>query len=581
MNNFGRATLRIWLTPARMAGLGAALMVASVMAVPAVGAVRAAQPFDFNGDGFADLAVGAPHARSGSGTVNVLYAGADGVSAARDRLLTQDTPGIREAIEPGDPRDAFGGALASADFDRDGYADLAIGAPYETLDDTDKSNADGVVHVLYGSATGISAQRDQLWRQGRDGVPGEPSDSAFGSSLAAGDFDGDGYRDLAIGAPWAEVGGKQLAGEVYVIHGSAQGLSGAAAQRWSQNSPGVSDEAEFSQEEQENIHDEIYGSGERFGASLATGDVNGDRRADLVIGVPKETVHGSCKDASKPCSKDAIQAGAVHLLLGGADGLTSEGEQFWHQNSPGVRGEARSQYDKPGEQFGAAVAVGDFNGDGYGDVVAGAPNDKVSAVPCDGAELPCPVDGAVNVLYGSKDGITTVGDDFWHMEVPGVAGKYGGRFGGALATGDVDRDGDDDLAIGVPNMMVSGRRRAGAVLVLRGRAGGLHEDGDTLWTLDTRGVRGTASFQAFFGSTVDIRPMGRSRAPELVVGARGQRVGDLNSAGRVSVLYGSSSGPTADGDQLWSKATRGVRGEPENYAWFGVLRHWRVLELFD
>ena len=160
-------------------------------------------------------------------------------------------------------------AAVRADFNGDGTADLAIGAPGE--------NSSGVVHVLYGAASGLTAAGSQLWSQDSPGIAGvaEPGDS-FGSSLAGGDFNGDGRADLAIGAS----GENSFAGVVHVLYGSVSGLTAAGSQLWSQDSPGVAGLAE---------------SFDDFGAALAAGDFNGDGRADLAIGARgKTTSAGWC-----------------------------------------------------------------------------------------------------------------------------------------------------------------------------------------------------------------------------------------------------------------------------------------------
>jgi hypothetical protein len=98
------------------------------------------------------------------------------------------------------------------------------------------------VHVLYGAATvGLAAAGSQLWSQNSPGIAGgaEPDD-IFGEALAAGDFNGDGRADLAIGAP----GENSFAGVVHVLYGSGTGLAAAGSQLWSQNSPGIADVAE-------------------------------------------------------------------------------------------------------------------------------------------------------------------------------------------------------------------------------------------------------------------------------------------------------------------------------------------------
>ena len=95
------------------------------------------------------------------------------------------------------------------DFDGDGYADLAVGVPFEDVRGVTDA---GAVQVLYGSAAGVSA-RDQLWHQGKKGVKGalEKGDR-FGEVLACGDFDGDGSADLAVGMPYEDVGSVYRAG---------------------------------------------------------------------------------------------------------------------------------------------------------------------------------------------------------------------------------------------------------------------------------------------------------------------------------------------------------------------------------
>ena len=89
---------------------------------------------DFDGDGFADLAVGVPGEDVGTvadaGAVNVIYGGPTGLTAAGNQLWTQDSEGIKGTQEPGDE---FGFSLAAADFDRDGFADLAVGVPGEDV----------------------------------------------------------------------------------------------------------------------------------------------------------------------------------------------------------------------------------------------------------------------------------------------------------------------------------------------------------------------------------------------------------------------------------------------------------------
>ena len=213
---------------------------------------------------------------------------------------------------------AAGGGCGGSDFDGDGRQDLAVGVPGE-------DSGAGAVNVLYGSASGITATADQFFRQGAGGL----ADTAevvdlFGSSLATGDFNGDGRDDLAVGAP----GEDSFAGAVSVIYGSASGLAAAGNQIFRQGTGGVEDTAE---------------GGDQFGFSLAACDFDGDGRDDLAVGVRFEDL------------ASGFDHGAVNVLYGSPSGLTATGDQFWHQDSSGVLDPAEG-----GEFFGGALRGSPF-----------------------------------------------------------------------------------------------------------------------------------------------------------------------------------------------------------------------------
>jgi hypothetical protein len=265
--------------------------------------------------------------------------------------------------------------LAAADFNDDGYADLAIGAAGE-------DSSRGTVQVLHGSSVGLSVGiiADQVWAQGRDAVPGlaEVSDS-FGRSLAAGDFNSDGYSDLSIGVPGEDFDGMQAAGEVIVLYGSAFGLSTTArpAQLWRQGVAfGLLDAPE---------------PGDYFGWALTTGDFNGDGFGDLAIAADREDL-GAMTDA-----------GAVNVLHGSTNGLSSASDQFWHQDVNGVEGTAGS-----GDVFGRFLTAGDFDRNGSDDLAIGVPHEDLTSASGILADA-----GAVNILYGSVFGLTAIADQMW------------------------------------------------------------------------------------------------------------------------------------------------------------------------
>ena len=421
---------------------------------------RALAAGDFDGDGITDVAAGAPGEAVGveasAGAVNVLYGSTAGITVTANQQWHQDVTGMLGAAEP---NDLLGAALAVGDFDGDGYADLAIGAPGEGVGSAARA---GAVNVLYGSAAGLAAPGNQLWYAGAAGLVGQPvAEAKFGDALAAGDFDRDGYDDLAIGARHETRNDLFAAGAVYLLYGTVNGLSATGAQRWDQASP------------------DVFGSVEEddnFGAALAAGDFDGDGYGDLAIGSPAETFEG------------VDFAGVAHVLYGSAGGLTGAGSTFIAETSAGMDGEAERA-----DNFGYALAAGDFNADSVDDLAICIQGEAVSGA--DNA-------GAVVVVYGATSGLSTAGHQRWDQSTAGAGGlpEPGTFFGRGLIAGDYDGDGGDDLAIGAPYADVGSQDDAGAVHVLYSTPAGLTAGNAQYWHGDSAGLEGEATAYAHFGS---------------------------------------------------------------------------------
>ena len=520
----------------RLAVLALALgMLAFPASASAAARTKAAMPSDFNGDGHADLAIGMERATVGSergaGAVEVLYGSRKGVTAAGDQRWTQHSRGIKGTSEGcrrhdcDDEGDAFGSALASADFDRDGYADLAIGVPFDRVGTVDDA---GAVNVLYGSRSGLTAHGDQRWSLGN--LPGAPGfEGRFGERLAAGDVDGDGYPDLAVAVPGDSTGGTLRAGSVRVLRGGPGGLSSKGATIITRDLDG---QASF--------------EGQLFGPAVALGDIDADGYADLAIGTP---------DLGCNSPECAINGGEIAVYYGSAEGPGAVRRERWTEDSPGIVDRSEAE-----DYLGDDLVIGDFDADGFGDLAAGASREDVA--DCGPY---CLGPGAVLVIYGSADGLVAERSELWHEDAPGVpgAGQDGGYFGWRLAAGDFDGDGADELVVGSP-IKGKGAYGAGQVLVLRGVPGtGLTADGASSWSQATPGVPGVRRARHWFGSAVAVADYGKSGRADLAIGVPG------DGHGRVIILFGRSTGLSAKGAQSWSPATPGVKGSAHRSDAFG------------
>jgi hypothetical protein len=449
--------LRITLATAAAAALTSGLLTFSATTATAADSTSVPQA-DFNNDGIGDVAFSASGAyvnrKKGAGQIVALYGTKDGVSDGDlsgdlsgdtpSSTFSQNSSGIPGAAEAGD---AFGSDSAYADFDGDGYDDLAVSAPGEDSG-TDKDA--GLVMILWGSATGLhggSVVAD----------PARSSHDFWGRNLAAGDFDGDGRADLAVGSDTATV---------HVLEGgfSATGTPGGIY----------------------TIKPPIMGSDAGGPLNLTAGNINGGRETDLVVdGYETDSDYGWNRN---------------YYIPGSASGLKTAGAE---PLKPGV-----------------ITAIGDIDADGYGDIVSGAywntTTEDGTPVPDSGKGGKVWVtkgsDGGP--LTTASTGITqdTAG-------VPGTA-EGNDFFGYELDLGDVDGDGFLDLAIGVAGENIGADANTGAVTVLYGSASGLDTtSGAQSFSQDTADVPGTGEDDDMFGIDVKLDDVTGDGKADLLVGS--------------------------------------------------------------
>jgi hypothetical protein len=261
-----------------------------------------------------------------------------------------------------------------------------------------------------------------------------------------------------------------------------------------------------------------------FGSSLVSGDVNADGRGDLAVGAAGEM--------------------AVHLLWGSAGGLTVSGNQVleWEElGFPFVEGGL------------ADIAMGDFNDDGRADLVVGDGSDSA--------------DGRTErlvVVYAGESGYTGKDVQEWILDRDLDPGEGDTWDQDAFATGDLNSDGIDDLAVGADGMALGG-----SVHVLAGSTKGLVLPW-TVITQDSQGVPGKSERGDYFGAHVAILPLAGGSTGWLVVGSPGEDLGsaDINE-GRVVVMPGSPIGPATSSARAWHQDSPGIKGAAEIGDLFG------------
>lgn len=423
------------------------------------------------------------------------------------------------------------------DFNGDGYHDLATSAPGAVAASVAKA---GAVVVNYGSSSGIKASNHKITTQSSADVPGaSEADDRFGTELAHGDLNRDGYGDLVVGTPLEDVDGDVDAGSVTILWGSSSGLSGGTT-----------------------ISDPNRSGHDRFGQSLAVGDFTGDGKADLAVGSTGKDVWifkgGFTKSGGAAgelrldtgIEAGAYPDGAVQLAAGDFDGdrtddlvVTSYVGNFVYLGAP----TGPTLQTEAGTEGAQSLTVADFDLDGHDDLALGISFPDIGA-PGKG--------GYVNIVYGGAAGVDTTRSAVFSQATEGVPGtdEYNDLFGDALAAGDVNGDDYPDLAVGAPFEAIGDANTAGNVWVLRGGPSGVTATGAASFNQGTAGVPGANEPSDDFGDAVHLADHDNDDRADLSVGAGGENSDD----GAVTVLRGAAGGITTTGAVSFTGPTVGI-----------------------
>lgn len=373
---------------------------------------------DFNDDGRPDVLVGAPGHDPGGGFINV---GQVYVFIQNDTGSGFESPVILDDPTPSSTGqgDSFGSSMAACDVNADGADDVIVGGPG---DGSLGSNV-GQVYLFLRNAGNNGFVAPMIF-DSPTFAPGSEGDR-FGTSVACADVNQDGFADVIAGAPLDATQGTNV-GQAYVLVRNENNDGFNPAQVIDHPSPTV---------------------GDNFGVAVAAGDMNGDGRADLLVGAHLDDTH-------KP------DQGRAYVFLRSADNM---------------RFDAAIALDAPeataGAWFGSSVSVGDVDNDGRADAIIGAPAESTIGA------------GVGRVYFFDQISSLLTENDFEALDDPTVTA--GDQFGVAMTLGDVNDDGMFDLIVGAP-ADDSVTADAGQVILFDRRPGR-----DAHYYLDERGYDAT------------------------------------------------------------------------------------------
>ncbi len=488
---------------------------------------------DVDGDGYADIAIGAYNFDGGlsdEGAVYIHRGGQNGINVVADKV-----------IEGNQQNAQFGWAVASAgDVNGDGYGDLVVGARYF---DNNQVN-EGAAFVYHGSSLGLNTTAASM-------IESNQGNGWLGSAVSsAGDVNGDGYSDIMVGA-YAYDAGNTDEGMVFVYHGSPDNI-------------GSVDKSTLNP----------LASGTMGGSSVSgAGDVNGDGLDDIVIGAPNFDGGQSGEGAAFICLGNAtlgtnliltFQTDEVNAHVGssvsGAGDVNGDGfddviigatgavngvhlgaAYVLHGNSGGINVAAPAKTLFSANQgIGTSVSdAGDINLDGFDDIIIGAPlYSTANASLC----------GAVMIYLGSGGGIQT----------PGTivnSGQANAKMGNSLDNaGDVNGDGYSDIVVGASTATYQ-KNGEGAVYIWYGASGGISNNKFYATSFVSSQIDAQMGISVAGAGDVNGDGFG-----DLIVGSHKFDNGQVDE-GIATVYYGSSMGCNA--------ANKTILEVNQNNAYFG------------
>ncbi len=438
---------------------------------------------DYDADGHPDLAIapmaapsGPADARLRAGEVYV-YRGDGVIAGTMDRgAMGTSPPGL--TLWGARKDDFFGTEMFSADVNGDGIADLLIGAQNYDGPAGDRHNSGGVFIILgrpglLGTPDAPSVAMDMASPPpGVITIFGRQERSRLGIWVESADMDGDGISDLLLGADLADgpdpAMEKEWVGEVVVVYGRA-------------NFPPVIDLAHADPDAFPVEASFIYGRDpfDHFGACIHARDLDRDGHTELIVGAAINRRSGGWLGEDVPGSAgtggadgyldDFEEAGEVYVIFGDGGRLPARLDMAqlpgeFSNRVTTIYGEVEFSH------FGEEIASGDFNGDGFPDLAVGALS----------TNSPAPLAGATFIIYWNAElrGVEIVTTSWLRERIEGhpdvfIATIRGNdtfqALGDTLAAADFDRDGFDDLVVGVPHQEALSRAMAGSAVVFFGR----------------------------------------------------------------------------------------------------------------